>query len=472
MAPTLESLNNDAAPTVRQEPSYVPPTPLPRRAFDAGSSQLGWAYSLPTTSASDGAPLSLVDLVQKTPSRSRRTEAVQEYWKAAVALLDLRFAEEEFSTLQRSTAPDSALKRGAIAAARARVAEARMELRRQREELAARYGAPLDAALPVPADRPFIGPYDTKILGIYSSRRPPRDAIELDQLISETGEIAAARGEAAAHAGEARNAAGGTTIEQYLAAFDRCRDARIAFLAAVRDYNLAIANYALYVSDPSLPAASVAKMLVDMPVASMDPIVSRTATSPMSPAMVSLLDGNQTALPPGSVLISSVPIDPADIGKPINAAGIGKPIDAAGIAEPIAPFAMATPPALPAVGDNVQPATAILPAEEVASGVRNDVAAAPARSWYEPNVQNRENPPRELAPSATDEPMLQSAEEPVGLSDFEPTPPGLQVQEEGLQPQDGGLQPKEEGLMPTETLQEQKPAPPVTGLEFSGAATR
>lgn len=453
-------MNNDAAPTVRQEPAYVPPTPLPRNAFAAGSSQLGWAYSLPATNASDGSPLSLVDLVQKTSSRSRRTEAVQEYWKAAVALLDLRFAEEEFSTLQRSPAPDSALKRSAVAAARARVAEARMELRRQREELATRYGAPLDAALPLPADRPFVGPYDTKILGIYSSRRPPRDAIELDQLIAETGEIAAARGEAAAHAGEARNAAGGT-IEQYLAAFDRCRDARIAFLAAVRDYNLAIANYALYVSDPSLPAASVAKMLVDVPAAPTDPVASSAPSAPASSSISRVVGETRPPLPEGAVLISSVPIDPSEMGKPIE------------------PVSMATPPELAATNENVQPATAILPAEEVASGARNDVAEANVLNWPASRREARENPPRELAPSEADEPMLQEAEAPAELSDFEPTPPGLQPQEEGLQPNDGGLQPqqeglqpKEAGLVPSQTLQEQKPAPPVTGLEFSGAAVR
>jgi hypothetical protein len=403
--------------------------------------------------------LSLVDLVQKTSSRSRRTEAVQEYWKAAVALLDLRFAEEEFTTLQRSSAPDSALKRGAIAAARARVAEARMELRRQREELAARYGAPLDAALPLPADRPFVGPYDTKILGIYSSRRPPRDAIELDQLIAETGEIAAARGEAAAHAGEARNAAGGT-IDQYLAAFDRCRDARIAFLAAVRDYNLAIANYALYVSDPSLPAASIAKMLVDVPVASADQIAARTATAPASSSISRVMGETRPPLPPGAVLISSVPIDPSEMGQPV---------------EPVAgaPGAMATPPELAATSANVQPATAILPTEEVASGERKDVAQANPLDWYESRHESRENPPRELEPSEADVPMLQEAEAPAGISEnFEPTPPGLQPQEEGLQPQQEGLRPESEGLVPSETLREQKPAPPVTGLEFSGAATR
>jgi hypothetical protein len=339
-----------------------------------------------------------------------------------------------------------------------------MELRRQREELAARYGAPVDAPLPLPADRPFVGPYDTKILGIYSSRRPPRDAIELDQLIAETGEIAAARGEAAAHAGEARNAAGGS-IEQYLTAFDRCRDARIAFLAAVRDYNLAIANYALYVSDPSLPPESVAKMLVDAPAAPTDPVAARTAVSPASSAVARVIGETRPPLPPGAVLISSVPIDPSEMGQPSDAADIGKPIEPVAVA----PGALATPPELAATNENVRPASAILPAEEVALGERNDVAqASPAF-----------DPPRELAPSATDEPMLQEAEEPAELSDFEPTPPGLQPQEEGLQPQEEGLQPqqeglqpKAEGLVPAETLKEQKPAPPLTGLEFSGAAVR
>jgi hypothetical protein len=457
MPPALEKLDRGPAPTVRQEPAYVPPTPLPRSAFNPGSSQLNVAYSLPATAAGDGSPLSLVDLVQKTSSRSRRTEAVQEYWKAAVALLDLRFAEEELSTLQSGPAPDSSLKRSAVAVARARVAEARMELRRQREELASRYGAPIGEPLPLPADRPFVGPYDTKILGIYSSRRPPRDAIELDQLIAETGEIAAARGEAAAHASDARNAAGGT-IEQYLAAFDRCRDARIAYLAAVRDYNLAIANYALYVSDPSLPAASIAKMLVDMPAAPTDPVAARTATSPTPPKIVATLGETRPPLPPGAVLISSVPIDPSEMGKPIG------------------PVAMATPPELPAVAANVQPASANVPAEEIAFGGRNDVAEA------NPSF----DPPRELAPSEADEPMLQDAGEPAELSEFQPSPQdaepksgGLQPQSEALQPLAEALQPLAEalqpaegGLVPTETLQEQKPLPPVTGLEFSGAATR
>lgn len=453
-------MNDGPAPAVRQEPAYVPPTPLPRSAFNPGSEQLNRAYSLPATVAADGSPLSLVDLVQKTSSRSRRTEAVQEYWKAAVALLDLRFAEEELSTLQSSSAPDSSLKRSAVAAARARVAEARMEFRRQREELAARSGAAIGAPLPIPADRPFVGPYDTKILGIYSSRRPPRDAIELDRLIAETGEIAAARGEAAAHASDARNAAGGT-IEQYLAAFDRCRDARLAFLAAVRDYNLAIANYALYVSDPSLPAESIAKMLVDAPAPPTDPVAARTATSPTAPSVARVVGETRPPLPEGAVLISSVPIDPSEMGKPIEPAG------------------MATPPELAATNENVQPATAILPAEEIALGVRNDVAEANLLDWYETQKETRENPPRELAPSEDDEPMLQEAEAPAELSDFQPTPPGLQPQKEGLQPQqeglqptEPGLQPKEAGLVPTETLQEQKPTPPVTGLEFSGAAVR
>ena len=447
MAPTLEKLNNDAAPTVRQEPAYVPPTPLSRRAFEAGSSQLGWAYSLPASVTADGSPLSLVDLVQKSSSRSRRTEAVQEYWKAAVALLDVRFAEEEFSTLQNSPSPDSPLKRCAVAAARAGVAEARMELRRQREELAAHHGSALGSPLPLPADRPFIGPYDTKILGIYSSRRPPRDAIDLDQLIAETGEIAAARGEAAAHAAEARNAAGGT-IEQYLAAFDRCRDARIAFLAAVRDYNLAIANYALYVSDPSLPAESIAKMLVDAPAAPSDPVAASAAASTASTAIVRTLGETRPPLPAGAVLISSVPIDAADMGKPIG------PVAAA-------PGAMATPPELPAVASNVQPASANVAADEMQP-----------MNWYSAELEARENPPRELPPSEADEPIQQEAENPAGLSELEPTPPGLQLQAEDFEPQSDGLQPNGAGLVPTETLQEQKPPAPVTGLEFSGAAVR
>lgn len=345
---------------------------------------------------------------------------MQEYWKAAVALLDLRFAEEELRTIQGSSLPESPLKRAAIASARARTAEAKMELRRQREELASRYGALLDGPLPLPADKPFVGPYDTKILGIYSSRRPPRDAIELDRLIAETAEIAAARGEAAAYAADARNAAG-ASVEQYLAAFDRCRDARIAFLAAVRDYNLAIANYALYVSDPSLPPESVAKMLVDVPVfstdgtlASLDPTASRPLAAPASPALVSLLDADQ-AVPPREEFVAGAGSD----------------------------FSAATPPSLPPTEGGVQPATAIVPAqEEVAAGpldiVVDEVAVAP----------------REIVPSDADEPIGSEAE----TSDLEPTP--------------SGLRPADETLAPTDSLEEIQPEPPVTGLQFSGAAVR
>jgi hypothetical protein len=292
-----------------------------------------------------------------------------------------------------------------------------MELRRQREELASRYGAVVDGPLPLPADKPFVGPYDTKILGIYSSsRRPPRDAIELDRLIAETAEIAAARGEAAANAADARNSAG-ASIEQYLVAYDRCRDARNAFLAAVRDYNLAIANYALYVSDPSLPPASVAKMLVDVPVASTGGTFASNGsiTAPAPPALVSLLDVDR-AVPQSEEIVAA-----------------DAQVDAGAV----------LPPSIPPTSGVVEPATAIVPAsEEFAGGsleiVVDEVAVAP----------------RELAPSSADEPIHGEEE----TADFEPTPTGLQ--------------PTDTGLVPTDSLEEQKPAPPVTGLQFSGAAVR
>jgi hypothetical protein len=136
------------------------------------------------------------------------------------------------------------------------------------QELADLLGLVSNAQLPLAGDPPLVSPYRTYFDTLFAGRvQPPRTRvidrglpIRLQAIQDRTLAVQAASS-AVRYADDAR-AKGQTDLPTLLNCHAELARQRRAFLAAVRDYNLEIGEYALAVADPSLPNERLVAMLI------------------------------------------------------------------------------------------------------------------------------------------------------------------------------------------------------------------
>jgi len=222
--------------------------------------------------------LSLRAVLAAAPDRARRRVAIQTYWEASTLLADWQFAAEEFELLRQVSAPSDAAQQSVLAAAQA-AAQARLveaEMAAKSAQFALADAAPAataegDGAPPLPVDTPWAGKYNTHFETIFSARVPPTGLRRIHETMPLRQGLVDARAEAVHAAAAAVDRQidayhnGRASLAALLKEFENLRTQRGAFLGAVRDYNLDIAEYALGIARPNDSPEKIVRMLIDVP---------------------------------------------------------------------------------------------------------------------------------------------------------------------------------------------------------------
>ena len=146
---------------------------------------------------------------------------------------------------------------------------------------------------PWPIDRPLADPYQTRFEEIFASRIATGRVRAIVRTLPARHEALSARAAAVTAAdramrmAEADHAKGNRPIEAVIAAHSALVDQQMAFLEAVRSYNLEIAEYAMAVADLSLPDEQFVSMLIASPAAwQPQPVDAAAAPLPLPPGTV------------------------------------------------------------------------------------------------------------------------------------------------------------------------------------------
>ena len=217
-----------------------------------------------------GRPIRLAEALASVPSTDAQLEATRAYWRLAEAVARYRFAFEDTLRWEEIEArpEDAALLEVARASASAALSMAEVALLEAQHDLAERCGFAPGAPLPLPADSPHSGTYQTHFEEVFSLRNPPARARLLDRKLPVHQQMIAARA-AAVDAAE----------DAFEAAAEAYRDGRAGFaelhdslrqlgtrnrelVASARQYNDDIADYALAVAGPQTDSRVLVAMLI------------------------------------------------------------------------------------------------------------------------------------------------------------------------------------------------------------------
>jgi hypothetical protein len=227
--------------------------------------------------ALDGKRVALVDLLSRVYDRSQQAILIASYWKLSAAVAEYRIAADESSRLEQLLSPADAADKHAsdpvlearLAGGEARLREAELAMVTQQFALAEQMRLPANEPLPLADDLPHAGAYRTSFER-FARVAPPRSHL-LDRtlpLLHRSVELRAAAALSAADSADAETEAYHTGQLDLLSAVDSVSELtrqRRAFVAAVRDYNLDIAEYALSVAPASLTSTQLVGMLIGPP---------------------------------------------------------------------------------------------------------------------------------------------------------------------------------------------------------------
>ncbi|MDG2469209.1 MAG: hypothetical protein P8M80_08030 [Pirellulaceae bacterium] len=217
--------------------------------------------------------LSLQRLLVSAVSAAERKTKVVAYWRGFASQLDAEFAAQELKFLQEIGEPRSVLEQSlwlaSVTGSEARLAETAIFLAKARSELGSLSSQTNESGPIVFADLPWVGKYRTSTNLLVKSGRFDPKIRNVDDALPAMRDLIHLRAVAVAnHMRALSNALVGyrndqVRLETVLSFHRELRDQRIAFLGGVRDYNIAIANYAISVFPDAMDAETVARMLVD-----------------------------------------------------------------------------------------------------------------------------------------------------------------------------------------------------------------
>jgi len=229
------------------------------------------ALNLPPRSAVAGRPISLLTAVSAAGDPRQHLEIVRSYWRLVEAVCIYHFCMDYDGRLGQlqAQADESALLRTAQASSAALVREAELAAVAAQYDLAALMRLPAEAPLPLPADRPHVGPYRTHFSELFAARSAPPTARLLDRTLPLRREAVEGRAAAvqAAEEGLAATAearrAGRCTLTDVLGCLRDGLQQRQALLAAVCRYNGDIADYVVLSVGPVANAQALVAMLIE-----------------------------------------------------------------------------------------------------------------------------------------------------------------------------------------------------------------
>lgn len=174
-----ESLSEAADPDepgqTATKTAEVPTVPLPvepaRRPLTPPE-RVDAALTLAPQSRLSGRRVTIGSALSAVVDRRRQLEVCHAYWRLAEAVADYHFALEHENQLQhlQAAADDAAAWRAALASSSAQLQEAELSAVAAQHELAALMRLPSTSPLPLPADRPHVGPYRTHFKELFSMR--------------------------------------------------------------------------------------------------------------------------------------------------------------------------------------------------------------------------------------------------------------------------------------------------------------
>lgn len=264
-----------------------PPHPLqPSQAADLIGRGLELPFPLvprsPTAEIPPPKPLPLLEALERSGDRTRRLWITQAYWKLAAAAARVRFAaeaEERLSLVAPGESPDDLeLLDLATAAARGACASAGVELVAAQQEIVDLVRLPVTEPPPWPVDRPLTTAYQTHFETIFAGRPATGRVRAIHRQLPLEHAAVVSRGEACVVAQrrfegmEALHARGSEPIASVLSSHDAVVEQAEAFVAAVRAYNLDIAEYVMAVADLSVPDERFASMLIGQPIPWRQPV--------------------------------------------------------------------------------------------------------------------------------------------------------------------------------------------------------
>ncbi len=168
----------------------------------------------------------------------------------------------------KPAAGEPASLRLARASATAMLSQAELEAVRAQCELARLVRLPANAPLPLPADRPHVGPYRTNFQELFAGRTPPEPAPLTERILpirrkaidDQAAAVQAAEDAVVAAADELGS--GRTDATAWIAASEELLRQQRAFIQSVCDYNRNIAEYGLAVVGPAMSPQALAAILI------------------------------------------------------------------------------------------------------------------------------------------------------------------------------------------------------------------
>jgi hypothetical protein len=252
--------------------------------------------SPPTGSQLTGYPTTLLNVVTGARTRHEQAHRIDAYWDLCSSVADYYLGVLEHGELQQL----QALLPGAGAAFQqaqtefeVRLATSRLAAVASQRRLASMVGAS-GTSLPLPADPPHCGSYQTRYQQIFA-QRPSVEAQELAALLSsrysELKDAATAVSRAKAWTNEVaqRDSEGIETLR----ALELLALRRRAFVQIARDYNRRIARYTELSTPGDLSAERLVGMLIKV-------TVPPTATRPDPPTETSGRQSRTTTPPPST----------------------------------------------------------------------------------------------------------------------------------------------------------------------------
>ena len=239
----------------------------------AAGDLLARALTSPKDSAVSGRAWPLLDALNVAPGdRARQMRIVRAYWALSALQADYNWAVDEAAQLDLiRPAPgpvDSATLATARAAAQARLSESRLVAVTAQQDFADLVGWATGTPLPLAADLPLVGGYRTYFDTLFANRAPPARMRAIDRTLPirreaiEAHALAVQAAASAVHYSDEARDKGQADLQSLLANHGELSRQRRAFLAAVRDYNLDIGEYALTVADPSVTNDRLVGMLI------------------------------------------------------------------------------------------------------------------------------------------------------------------------------------------------------------------
>lgn len=285
----------DENPSLGEQSAAAPPakTPNTSNTAPAGDAPLVDTHNIATNAAApdalvawlaqadtslDGKRVALVDLLSRIYDRAQQALVIPAYWKLSAAEFEYRVAADESTRLTQLLPPADAsgkhpsdsLLEARLAAAEARLREAELAVISQQHALADLMRLPTSEPLPLCGDLPHAGAYRTFFQERYVRVAPPR-AYLIDRtlpLLHRSIELRASAAQSAADSADAGAEAFHAGQLDLAAAVDGIAELtrqRRAFVSAVRDYNLDIADYALSVVPAGLSSAQLVSILIGPP---------------------------------------------------------------------------------------------------------------------------------------------------------------------------------------------------------------